>query len=94
VGASGNFQVIFFSKSSDLSLFYRTSNGISPYTVWKELNISGSPTSASAFGTAINLGKVVANLTAGASAGGTAEVNIRRIQPIDSLTLPFKRILY
>lgn len=91
MGTAQNIKIILFALSGNATLLWSSSNGATRHIVWQELTSTGAPVSNS---TGTGLARVNVSLEAGASAGGTATVDVRSLTLFESETLPFSRLGY
>lgn len=91
MGNAPNVKVILFALDGDVTLLWSLSNGAVRHQIWQEITSTGAPVSNSA-GT--GLSRVNVELLAGASAGGTAAIDVRSLMVFESDTLPFSRLGY
>lgn len=91
MGNAPNIKVILFALDGNATLLWSLSNGSSRHQIWQEVTTTGAPVSNS---TGTGLSRVNVELLAGASAGGTASIDVRSLMVFESDTLPFSRLGY
>lgn len=89
IGNTSNLKVLLFAKDREISLFFKSSNGVTPGTVWQEINHGGGP-----LGFLPNHARVVAAINSTGTPSSTGTVTLRELVPLEGEKLPFRRVKY